>query len=259
MPDQYLQVDLLVAKDKAGAFEDLSANFQIQQNGFAGILNDTSQPPRYQLLLALRSTATFPYQVVGKASGTLGQASPFDHDFYRQSVIEPATPVYRYVHLWKIRDPADLNLAPLMRVCGENKTYIQIDALVLAETQNFVTRVRTPGAAAPPFIDAPRFVRTTRVLSHTQLGVYILLEPMLYPVLEKAGWHHLGQYQTFSGQLNIVTEFWQTTSEYPLNQMFASVQAASLPVKAPASALGLFTSDVRESYTKLPYSLGTSL
>ena len=264
MPDQYLQVDLLVPTNQAGKFEALSTEFhrgdaEHHRGGFARILGDDSQPPRYQLLLALRSTATFLYVDNERASGTGDKVSPFDKAFYRNSTIQAGTPVYRYVHLWKIRDDQDLNLAPLMRACGEDSLYLAIDALVLQETQNFISRVRTPGGVAP-FTEASRFVRTTRTLAHKDLGTYIFSEPMLYPPLEQAGWHNLGQYQTFSGPLNIVTEFWQTTSPDPLRQMFESVQRPPLSANAPARALDLFKTDVRESFDKLSYSpQGTSL
>jgi hypothetical protein len=259
MPDQYLQVDLLVDKNNAADFESKSTLFH-QKGGFSRILNDYSQPPRYELVLALRSTVTFPFKDVASSSGTPEQDSKFERDFYRKSTYQAVTPVYRYVHLWKIRRDEDLNLAPLMRACGDDEQYLAIDALVLEETQNFISRVRTPGQVAQ-FNDNRRFVRTTRKLSHADLGLYIFNQPMLYPPLEAAGWHHLGQYQTFSGMLNIVTEFWQTRSEDPLSKMFASVEKPSLPKNAPAQALKLFKIDTRESFVKLDYSTpqGTSL
>jgi hypothetical protein len=251
MPDQILQVDLLVPAGQSALFEDRSAKFH-NEGGFARVLGELGKPPRYEFLLALRSTTTFPYLNIVRPSGQREQGSQYERDFYRDSTLQNVTRVHRYVHMWKIKNDEDLNLAPVMRLCGDDPDYLAIDELVLEETQNFISRVRTPGGVAP-FTDARRFVRTTRKLTHERVGEYVFTEPMLYPSLEVAGWRHLGQYQTFSGILNVVTEFWQTTCEDPLYAMFAAVDKPNLPQNAPANVLQYFITDVRESFVRLPY------
>src|SRR4051812_44461471 len=124
MADTFLQVDLIVPEDRAHNFIDRCAAFH-HDGGFGRILGQKrEEQQRYELALALQSTSAFPYTEFVRHSGTADQTSPFDADFFRDGPLAKANRVFRFVHLWRIRNKADLNLVSLMQKCGEDREYI---------------------------------------------------------------------------------------------------------------------------------------
>jgi hypothetical protein len=197
------------------AFEDAVAAFLVK-GGFARL--DPSS--KKDLVMALRSDKAFPYDGFNKYEPALVDPSQLRVDTRAKlpsldtsNVNAPSTKnTLRYVHLWRIRDIAELDLVRLMTLSGDDDLYLKVDALVVRETQNFVTRLTLPNHTGEiPQQRDVNIVRITRYIPTRDLGDFVFSFGGFLPILEADGIELIGTFQSVTGTLNIVTEFWKAS------------------------------------------------
>jgi hypothetical protein len=205
MDEYFLHVDMIVRdNDDATKFERLMTQF-LGQGGLS---------PLYTLQLALKSKHAFNYKGY---KANLGSQGTHVHDPRED------TRVYRYVHLWRIPDLHDLDLAFAMTRFGDNTLYTEIHSLPITEVQNLLIRVASNDARIAPIKQDQDFVRATRHFSPRTIQGYLHGLNVLVPILTaqaqgKAGrgprgaphWHSIGNFQCITGELNSAVEIWQT-------------------------------------------------
>lgn len=199
MANYFLHVDLIVSEKNASVFEEKVDKF-LFEGGF-GRLDPTL---RSEFVLALKS-GSFKY------TGYETYEAPSEGVERRDSrIVEPPSKggkgvsVVRYVHLWRL--PSS-DLAPAMSKSADDKTYVELDDLVVREIQNLVVPVPRFGTFAQP--SGARFLRVSKKLASGDLGAYLFKSGALTTALEEQGWHLLHQLQNVTGPLNTITEFWQ--------------------------------------------------
>jgi hypothetical protein len=208
----YMHVELLVLASDAEKFEDKLAVFM---DGRTRPFQRLDVHADYELVLALKTVESFPFAASGHGRfgsderRRLASASGAAESSCRDSRL--GEPVFRYVHLWTVPDRDDLDLANVMIRSADDTPYMELDALVASESQEFVRRVQRP--SAPVSAIGQKWVRIVRRFQSKNLGAYLFRSGVLLPVMQQAGWHSHGQYQNVTGPLNTVTEFW--TSEDP--------------------------------------------
>ncbi len=207
----FMHVELLVAAADAPAFEARLAAFL---NGSRRPFARLDSAADYELVLALKTTEPFAFTASGHGRFTSSEreAASADADPPGASRCRDArlgVPMYRYVHLWTVPDQADLDLANIMIRSADDTPYMQVDALVSSESQEFVRLVQRPGYSLLP-TNTGKCVRIIRCFPSKHLGAYIFRSGILLPVLTQQGWVPCGQFQNVTGKLNTVTEFWQT-------------------------------------------------
>ncbi len=213
MSEYFLQVDLLVRNQDCVEFEKRMEAFMKphsddpwQRGGFDRIDPKSTKT----LVLALKGTEPTLCRYHKERVG---------HDVRSQDSRASQNPAEgdhcRYVHVWRIGSAKDLDLARIMMLCADDDEYRALDALVVRETQNFTFRV--PWLSDLPELEAePRLklFRLTRQLATKELGAYLFSLGALIPTLELGrGPRSMGFFQTVTGQLNTVVEFWQADDE----------------------------------------------
>jgi hypothetical protein len=207
MTDYFLHVDLIVRVSDASAFEDNTGKF-LRLHGFQRF----DPTFAYKLIIALRSEQAFAY--------TGYNSYESDNECTKsEGRVKDQEDVFRYVHLWKVPNDADLDLASVMTRSADDALYRAIDSLVVNENQAFVAQ--GPGTlGAPSNSRGTRFIRTTRQFTSADLTPYLFALGTVAPILSaqqdrsradgRPDWHSLGAFQNVTGSLNTVTEFWQT-------------------------------------------------
>jgi hypothetical protein len=196
--DYYLHVDLLVKKQNAAAFEEAVTEF-LNKGGFARIVEegddrDLKHLDTKRLLLALKAVELEEYR------GGITMPSAF------KDLGEHPADAFRYIHVWNIPHIRDLDLVSLMRLCAADSIYRRLDALVAEESQDFVVQVKTP--IEPSQFEY--FIRGMRRFQSFDMGTYIFNVGVLLKHLKESGVLPLGQFQSVTGTINTVIEFWNT-------------------------------------------------
>ncbi|MEI9938404.1 MAG: hypothetical protein WDO69_14375 [Pseudomonadota bacterium] len=209
LTNQFLQVELIVHKDDQAKFEHLVKLF-LANNGFDRFDKDSSK----HLVLALRTPDPVAYGGYRQRQSKELCAVRDEFVTLRNGEQIPAdeNSFYRYVHLWRLGQVSDLDLARLMQLSADDSQYRAIDDLVIRETQDVVFRVpwivsQLPALAATGPI---RVARITRQLATRELGTYLFGLGALVPKLETQGFETMGCFQNITGLLNTVTEYWKT-------------------------------------------------
>jgi len=205
LTNQFLQVELIVHQDDQPEFERRVKEF-LDNDGFDRFDEDSNK----HLVLALRTPEPIVYSGYLRRQSSVLQRK--DEFVTRGKQVPDSEPCFfRYVHLWRLGQITDLDLARLMRLSADDKEYRAIDNLVVRETQDVVFRV--PWLSDLPEISGEgrlNLVRITRQLSPRELGTYLFSLGALIPTLERDGYHTMGLFQNITGLLNTVTEYWKT-------------------------------------------------
>jgi hypothetical protein len=258
MSDYYLHVDIVVPEAAAADYESKLKHFLSGPDGFRPFLRFSAKA-NYELKFALKSS-TFPYSGYGRFRPADDVASPNAPNSFRDDRIKPGGNAIRYVHLWDVPDIGDLDLATFMQKVADDPEYMAINSLIVREIQTFVRRVRIQSQPEPP--SAPNLVRLVRRFPSQNIGPYIFKSGMLTPLLTKAGWQFLGQYQNVTGVLNVITEFWATTTATDQKTMLATFEELPKNLvgfsKLVTESLQLSEGEVRESFQLAPYSPGAA-
>jgi hypothetical protein len=197
--DYFLHVELLVTEDKAPEFEA-----QVREFIERGAFRRFDPTADLRIVGGLRTPKPFEYRPE-PSGGEEGQVLTRDPLGGQR--------VYRYVNLWTVQSLAGLDLAPIMNASADDDLYIAIDKLVASEVQEFVVRMKWPGDEPVKRLDGS-FVRVTRHFYNSRdLNVYTYDVPVIRPLQEKNGIRNIGYFQTATGRLETVTEFWQLSSE----------------------------------------------
>ena len=258
MFDYFLHVELIVRKSDDEAFRTNVAQFLNTDGGFARLVPGFKST----LVLALRTLRPFDYDGFERYQSDAVEPRDKWWDYPRRNpggdtaktataVSAPAKePAYRYIHLWRVPDLADLDLVRVMKLCADDALYIAVDKLVAREVQDFVARVRWAGGLPDP-TDARRYVRVVRQFRSEDVGTYLFQSGALLPVLEAKGWHSLGAFQTVTGLLNTVIEFWQPRDgDHTAQSMTQSLKTveSTLQRSLVSSYESLAVADVRDSF-----------
>jgi hypothetical protein len=171
------------------------------------------------LVLALKGIEPFLYRFEGRpiSNGDPTGMLPSLTRGFRSNVATNLRPAVRYVHLWSIptdtdgKDESGL-ISQIMLAAGEDDDYAKVDREVARESQDIVRLVKT-GDGLPTRNSGRKFVRRIRVFKSPDVDPYLFSSGTLLPTLEETGWHSLGQFQTTTGRLNSVIEFWQTDDQ----------------------------------------------
>jgi hypothetical protein len=249
MTDYRLHVDMLVP---AGPKGELAAEFEKTMGIFlrSGAFRAFNDDFDAELALALKRPDAFRYKPLNlstvNANKRMAESpehrflsaeplfyrAPWRDDRREQPASGARSPlVYHYVHLWTVPDLEDLHLAKRMLYCSENDLYMKLDGFVMLETQQLVRRVRwqeEPEELATSRKDAQKklVVRATRQLEYQRLGAYLFSLQSLVPLLKERNWRQLGQFQSITGSLNTVTEFWETDGNSSLSDLFLTGKRA---------------------------------
>ena len=164
MMDYFLHVDLIVFKEDAVEFEKRVGDF-LHAGAFAKI-DPTSH---YKLALGLKSADTFKYSPRGRLDSctkTFSEArrkTRTSRHLYVDSRIGREKDAFRYIHLWRVQDLENLDLAKRMIECADYEPYTAIDELVVCEIQDFIRRINwlTPTPTIENVNRNTRFVRST--------------------------------------------------------------------------------------------------
>jgi hypothetical protein len=244
MSDYYLHVELFVKAGDENDFEAAVRRF-VDEDGFERL--DPEPDNRKHLLFALRSLKTFSYQGFGAYPAGV-DGFRFDERATRPSLrfpspdkVEGAVTHRRYVHVWDVAGPKQLDLARLMKFCADDEIYLDVDSLVVRETQNFVTQVPwlDAGAKEGPLPLGTKVVRVTRQLATRDLGDFLFNLGGYLPTLQASGLILIGYYQNVTGTLNTLTEFWTMTGAN--NE--AEIQAKLQPLFQPIDVINETVSD----------------
>lgn len=209
--DYALLVNMYVAEANIEEFERRMKRFLMPDGKFEAFsrLDPTFN---YKLLLGLKGSALQPLSDLIEAK-PFGKGLAEARDFLTTNPVNKnrragsTAKIAHYVHLWSIPDLEDLNLGTRMRACAEDPLYMELDEAVLSEDQEFIRRVQLGNAPRIP--DTKKtVVIATRQFDFSNLGPYLLQLRGFLPQLE--GWKQLFQFQTVTGQLNRVNEFWET-------------------------------------------------
>ena len=192
--DYYLHVDLVVPEKDSAQYEDLIRRF-VKEGSFRRI--DPTCDDKI-LVLALKAASAIPFS---------GHLPPPGAPYQRSEASDQK--VVRYVNLWRVPNLNNLDLARLMRLSGDDSLYMEIDSLVIEERQNFVVRAGWD-YAAPSGSDSQNYVRSIKRFASADLGEFFFKAGALFPILKDNGWYPLGHFQSVTGTLNTVVEFWQT-------------------------------------------------
>jgi hypothetical protein len=219
--DYHLMVDLVVRASDSPEFEKRVREFLLA-GGFCRI---DPAVDRKTLVLAIRTVEPFTYKSSQTTGGTLVSR---DDRFAAKSEKEKL--LHRYVHIWKTPNLTNLDLARIMRLSGDDKAYMDIDALVLDEIQDFVVRVgfeEGRGLLAPE-PDGQYVVRAKRRFASADLGPYLFKIGIFFPALKQQNIQSLGLYQNATGPLNTVSEFWLTNDSNPTADRLAGAALEKL-------------------------------
>jgi len=220
LTNQFLQVELILHEDDQEEFERLVKEF-LEDRGFDRFDKASSK----SLILALRTPAPIAYSGYRRRqSSVVGVRDEFVTLRNGKEIAADAKVFYRYVHLWRLGQVSDLDLARLMQLSADDKQYREIDNLVIRETQEVVFRVpwlsavRDAGADIAELPDLTvteplRVARVTRQLATRELGAYLFGLGALVPTLESEGFETMGCFQNITGLLNTVTEYWKTEKD----------------------------------------------
>lgn len=194
MIEYALHDDILVAESDAKEFETLVREF-IEAGSFERLDRDYNAT----LITALRTPEPFLYA---------GHRRPHNFAAVRDNRIGERTAVYRYVNVHTIPALQELDIAGIMARCADDALYTRINALVVRELQNFVTRVKAPMDRQIP-VAGRRYCRAIRQFTSKNLGAYLFGLGACLPTLDEQGWRSLGTYQNVTGPLNTLTELWE--------------------------------------------------
>jgi hypothetical protein len=252
----FLHVDLVVPESRTKHFEKRTREF-LDRGGFQYLVPSV----RYHLVLALKSTEPFAYT----AQGRFGPRSRIARTKSRSvenvcfdARVKDGEPVFRYVHLWHAPDLRDLDLARLMESAADDGLYREIDAYVVQETQNFVRRVRWLSGLPRFTLHTNRFTRVIKTFASKDLAVYLFKIGALFPQLDQNGWRQLGQFQSVTGSLNSVIEFWQTGDKTSVQAMVDACDSLHGNLKRKlldggAGVVHLPVAEVREAFERPSY------
>lgn len=206
MFEKFLHVDLIVPRARAAEFEDASRKFA--KDGFDRLIPGVG----YKLVLALKSQESFPYRAYGRFTKFHGAPlkSEARTEAYRNQLFHSSSSAYRYVNVWGIPKGRDADLTSLMEKASDDPAYLRVEAVVVREVQEFVRLVKRP-EGLPTLNGGKLFERRVSRFKTHELIPYLFRSSMLFPVHETRGLHHLGQFQSVTGVLNSVTEFWQVS------------------------------------------------
>ena len=197
--EYFLHVDLLVREAQTGPFEEKVTEF-LNRGGFNRIVKEGDDPSLHKikdtkrLVLALKSVERIQYKPrVLVPSSSMKEANSNEY-------------VFRYVHLWHVPHVRELDLVGLMRLCAADKLYRELDGLVVEEMQDFVARVQTKEAD----VKFDYFMRGIRRFRSFELGQHLFNTGVLLRTLATLDILPAGQFQSVTGTLNSVLEFWNT-------------------------------------------------
>jgi hypothetical protein len=215
-----LHVELLVPEGNADDFEKKVRDF-VDRGAFKRFVPTAD----LSLALALRTPNSFVYRP--QPDTAEGDPQVLEKDPLR------GQRVYRYVNLWKVLSLEGLDLAPIMTASGDDDLYIAIDSLVAFEKQEFVVRMKWPLDGANMKFDGKNFLRVARhFYTSKQMALYAYDLPVVRRLQEKTGIRNFGYFQTATGTLETITEFWQLPSDStPVNaatlEQSAKIEGAS--------------------------------
>lgn len=215
MTEYFLHVDVQVLASESTSYEEKLATF-IAGNEKGKAFQRVDPAADYALVLGLKSTEQFipQYSILGRFSATSTVPSdPSQRVQCKAQGLALSQEVVRYVNLWSVPDLQDLDLARIMKRLSDDTHYLAVHRLVRFEEQDFVMRVRF---GPPEQLGAGKsFVRTVKTFESKDIGTYLFDSGILRQALAFVGWNHLGYYQSVTGRLNQVVEFWQTGEQYP--------------------------------------------
>jgi hypothetical protein len=228
--EMVLHVDMVVLEANTRAFEKLLDQF-LKAQGFARIPRVPAATSR--LLLALKSCKPFHFTPDGVFDGCTRH--------YEKGEMRGAEMARHYIHLWQVEKPEEFNLAQRMMACSDDTAYNEIDALIACEVQDYVRQVNwmRPPYTTTAVNEHTRFVRSVRRFLSRDLGTYLFKICGLLPALEQARWQQVGQFQSITGALNVVSEYWQSghpgaDGNLP-NQLARSERRALLAISPPSN------------------------
>lgn len=266
MSDYFLHVELLIKEGDEDDFEQAVRTFN-DNKGFARL--DPDKDNRKHLKFALRSTRTFNYQgfEVYPASVDGFRA---DERATKRSLRDPVPDKLseqvthrRYVHVWDIEGQKQLDLARLMKFCADDNIYLDVDSLVVRETQNFVTQVPwlVTNDTLASLQDGTKVVRVMRQLATRDLGDFLFNFGGFLPTLQATGLKLLGFYQNVTGTLNTISELWMMDGHSDEKAILEQLRPLLRPIDEindfVSKKLGLPQTTKRRS--KKPYLLSHAL
>ncbi len=218
--DYNLHAELIVTEENSEKFERLVREF-VERGAFKRFVDSAD----WKFAFGLKTPEAYVY---GNDQSPASRTSQFvDSDPLR------GHRVYKYVNLWRILSPAGLDMAPIMVKSADDSLYIEIDSLVAIETQNLFARMHWIWESLDsPKVESDRFVRVTRRFFNAKdLAFYAYNVPVVRPLQERVGIKNLGYYQSVTGMLSTITEFWQSGTD-------RSLDATTLDYGARAAAPG---------------------
>jgi hypothetical protein len=253
MAEYFLQVELIVPAANADTFEKKVGELldRAKAEGF-----ERAKPFKFfdssfdiELVMALKTAAAFKFSGYESYQSVKGQFEMFDR---RKGMMES---VYRYVHLWRLNDLSELDIARVMTRSADDVLYAEIDAQVLRETQNLVLRVQWLNGQPTMDVGKGRFVRVVRHFKSKDLGTYLFKVGALFPLLAQNNYRTLGHFQNVTSELDTVTEFWQTPEDEKLATMLHVFDNVSPGFREQIvnDFEKLCQAEVRESFVRAPY------
>ncbi len=203
MPEYYLHVELIVRAENRDVFETAMGEF-LEAGAFSRF-DDDDVKFGMKMVLALRTEESFEYSAYSKFQSVKGQFETKDSRGPFQA--------YRYVHLWRLNNATDLDIAKIMTRSADDDLYNEVDRLVAIESQNVVSRVQFL-AGQPAMPVGKKFLRVQRQFKSGGLGAYLFKVGALFPTLSEGGFQTLGHFQNVTGAINTVVEFWDTNPDH---------------------------------------------
>jgi hypothetical protein len=203
MTSYYLHVDLIVKDADAAEFEELSTKF-LTEKGFQRL------SPNFKgtLALALRTKDKFAF--TGYAGFQGSEVESRD-----KTRIPDGTAFQRFVHLWQLPTLNDLDLGAVMTQAADDELYRAIDGLVVDEVQHYVSRAPSTATLLSGH-SGTLFTRATQLFKSKSLGPYLFSLGTIAPIMQstgKAPWSLFGAFQSVTGELNSIVEFWRSEKE----------------------------------------------
>lgn len=197
--DYILHVDMVVLSENATKFES-KVNAFLSNQGFKSVYKDATD----LLVLALKSKEPFAYN----ADGLFDECT---RRYMKSHSNKPTKDAYHYVHIWAVNTPQQFDLGGRMLACADNSAYMEIDALVECEIQDFMRRVHwsMPAYSTAQLNAKTHFVRTVRRFSTRDLAIYLFKMRGIFKALESKDWKLAWQFQPMTGALNSVANYWE--------------------------------------------------
>lgn len=212
----FLMVELLVLKKNVGGFERAVTAFLREGRRFPFQPFKRLDPAcDVELVLALKSPKPFDIRERPVALPRFNEKT--------SGRLADKVSMVRYLHMWMVPNLYATNLTRTMQRSADDRFYIDIDNHVARETQEFVYQVQWPtsqgGGPRPLSFARRRATRgvavSTRQYASANLGTYLFKLGTQFPTLTANGCESMGTFQSVTGSLDTVIQFWETTGAAP--------------------------------------------